>query len=715
MRKKINLILSFLLLLTVVSSTVVFAMSAKPVEETEYIEPVANEDGLVAYYTFDKNLKDATSNFGEGEVVGKLVTSNDSGSITYSKGMRNQAAVFDGKSGVRLPKGLITDNSYSVSMWLNPRAITDFTTTFFGGINEEETGRQKWISLQPKGPVGRTMLWSGNDPWYDADTPLTIPKKQWTHVAFTVDNGKVKVYLNGKELFAGRDFPDIFTDEDSVFALAVNYWDTPFKGMIDELRIYDVVIDENRIAELAKGAAELEAPDMIKVPLDPNGVSVHDPSVIKADGTYWVFGSHLASAYSKDLINWKQYSDHVHNGNPLIPNVTEEMSEGLEWAQTDTFWAPDVIQLEDGKYYMYYNMCKGDSPRSALGLAVSDKIEGPYQDKGIFLKSGMWGEAGADGEIYDATIHPNTVDPDVFYDKEGKLRMVYGSYSGGIFILELDPTTGKPYADQGYGKKLLGGNHSRIEAPYILYSPEADYYYLFLSYGGLGADGGYNIRIARSKNPDGPYYDAKGQDMIDSHGSRGTFFDDAAISPYGVKLMGNFVFHHQLGELAKHELGYVSPGHNSAYYDQESGKHYILFHTRFPGQGEGHQLRVHQMFINSEGWLVVAPHRYREETIGEYTVEDVIGQYELVNHGKDITADIKESVIIKLNEDGTISGEVDGYWELSEGYNVKLTVDGSTYNGVFLEQWDDGLEEDVMTFSALSQGGVSIWGSHLDE
>ena len=50
--------------------------------------------------------------------------------------------------------------------------------------------------------------------------------------------------------------------------------------------------------------------------------------------------------------------------------------------------------------------------------------------------------------------------------------MVYGSYSGGIFILKMDKATGKPLPGQGYGKKLLGGNHSRIEGPYILYHPE---------------------------------------------------------------------------------------------------------------------------------------------------------------------------------------------------------------------------------------------------
>ena len=98
----------------------------------------------------------------------------------------------------------------------------------------------------------------------------------------------------------------------------------------------------------------------------------------------------------------------------------------------------------------------------------------------------------------------------VFRDNGGKLWMVYGSYSGGIFIMEMDPATGLQKSGQGYGKHLMGGNHARIEGAYILYSPDSKYYYLFVSFGGLDANGGYNIRVARSLNPDGPYLDAAG-------------------------------------------------------------------------------------------------------------------------------------------------------------------------------------------------------------
>ena len=242
-----------------------------------------------------------------------------------------------------------------------------------------------------------------------------------------------------------------------------------------------------------------------------------------------------------------------------------------------------------------------------VGIAVADKIEGPYVNKGIFLKSGMWGQASYDGTVYDALKHPNTVDPNVFFDNGGRLWMIYGSYSGGIFILAMDPATGKPLPGQGYGKHLLGGNHARIEGAYVQYSPQSGYYYMFTSFGGLDANGAYNMRVARSRNPDGPYVDGKGTDMgtVKSNPAL-PLFDDASIAPHGQKLMGNQQFALAAGETGT-AAGYVSPGHNSTYYDPATKQYFIVFHARFPGTGEFHEVRTHEMFINEDGWPVVAP------------------------------------------------------------------------------------------------------------
>ena len=89
-------------------------------------------------------------------------------------------------------------------------------------------------------------------------------------------------------------------------------------------------------------AAEAEAEEVVKPP-KYKSVSVHDPSVIRAeDGTFYIFGSHMAAAKSEDLINWTSISKDAQAGCTLVENVQEQMKEALSWARTTTFWAPDV-------------------------------------------------------------------------------------------------------------------------------------------------------------------------------------------------------------------------------------------------------------------------------------------------------------------------------------------------------------------------------------
>jgi arabinan endo-1,5-alpha-L-arabinosidase len=439
-------------------------------------------------------------------------------------------------------------------------------------------------------------------------------------------------------------------------------------------------------------------------------VSVHDPSIILADdGYYYIFGSHMAAARSADLMVWEMISKNASDGCTLVENVQVEMKDALSWAKTTTFWAPDVRRLKDGRYYMYYCCCVGNAPLSAMGVAVSSKPQGPYKNLGIILRSGMSGKS-EDGTNYNATVHPNVVDPNVFYDKDGKLWMVYGSYSGGIYILAMDENTGFPLPGQGYGKKLLGKNHSRIEGPYILYNPDTDYYYLFLSFGGLTANEGYNIRVCRSKNPDGPYTDAMGQDMIKCGGRAGSFFLDQDIEGYGVKLMGGYQFLPLPGEANRVSIAYRSPGHNSALYDQTTGRYFIVFHTRFAGMGEAHSVRVHQMYFNLDGWPVIAPHRYAGETLGDRPLSTA-GDYKVILHLRDINKTQHGSVEVTLHEDGTAAGSLNGVWECNDGVHMAVTLDGIRYTGVFAPALDSASFKWTTVFTALSADGAAIWGS----
>jgi arabinan endo-1,5-alpha-L-arabinosidase len=447
-------------------------------------------------------------------------------------------------------------------------------------------------------------------------------------------------------------------------------------------------------------------------------VSVHDPSLIKVNAEYYVFGSHLAAARSADLMNWTLVADGVNNANPLFNNVLTALQETFTWSQVNDLWAPDVARLADGRYYFYYDSCRGDSPLSAMGLAVADSIGGPYTNREVFLRSGMPGLSEDDVTVYDARVHPNVVDPQTFFDRDGRLWMIYGSYSGGIFILAMDEATGLPEPGQGYGRHLSGGNHARIEGAYVVYNAQTGFYYMFVSFGGLDAAGEYNIRVARSQAPDGPYFDGAGTDMSTVRAN--VPFDDDSIAPHGMKLMGNFQFANAAGETGTSH-GYVSPGHNSAWFDAALNKYFLVFHTRFPGRGEQHEIRVHEMYFNSQGWPVVAPFRYAPLSLAtpaqtaEVTSSQAQGAYKLINHGKDISATIKTSDAMRLNSDGTVSGAVTGTW-LHRGNNlIDVTLSGTIYYGVLSRQWNANASNFVVTFSAQNTTGISLWGSRTGD
>ena len=449
-------------------------------------------------------------------------------------------------------------------------------------------------------------------------------------------------------------------------------------------------------------------------------VSVHDPAMIKVNGTYYIFGSHGAAASSTDLMNWTSIADGVTASNSLFNDVTKVLADTFKWTTVTDLWAPDVIRLDDGKFYYYYDSCQGSSPLSAMGISVSDTVTGPYANQSIFLKSGGAGSTNLNSDgatTFDVFTQPNVVDPNVFYDKNHNLWMTYGSYSGGIFILSMDKTTGLPVPGQGWGKRLIGEYNATIEGSYIMYSPDTNYYYLFVTYGGLAANGGYNIRVARSNTPDGPYYDASGKDMSTVIGNQAVFFDNTKIAPYGQKLMGNYQFALAAGETGT-PLGYVSPGGTSPYYDTDTHQYYLVFHTRFPGMGEFHQVRVHQFFMNQDGWIVVAPFRYAPLSLSDVALSadvaeaEVAGSYKYINHGKDITSTIVQSQVIQLTANHTITGAVTGTWAYNSNNYIDITLDnGGLFRGVLSRQWNSSASKFEVTFTAQSNGGVSIWGA----
>ena len=527
-------------------------------------------------------------------------------------------------------------------------------------------------------------------------------------------------------------------------------------------------------------------------------VSVHDPSVVwdPASQTYYIFGSHRASAKTTDMMNWTAFtapwqttsSNNAANTEAFTtPEVTKVKKGGVEydfvfnahdWSKRGStrknknydvngmMWAPDVIYNKVLNKWCMYLSINGDYWYSSIILLTADNIEGPYRYQAPVVISGFFendsykdtdlevviGEqvslpdrykmkdegAGNWGERY-----PNNIDPCVFYDEEGKLWMSYGSWSGGIWMLELDEETGlRDYdveyelkgkdngitVDPYFGKKIAGGYYVSGEASYIEHI--GDYYFLFMTYGGLSDggvagdynNGGYQMRVFRSDKPDGPYKDMDGNDAV--YNSYQLNFGPDANTNRGINIFGAYK---DWGNQAKGNWGERSQGHNSI-IAAEDGRTYLVYHTRFQnskgiwGYDNAHQVRVHQVFMSKNGWLVAAPFEYTGEQVTSADIattqqianDQIPGDYKRLIHKYKLDRTKKEAVSpvdIQLNADGTISGSQTGTWKTEEGTSyVIIKLGSTTYYGVFVEQTLEPTDDKAVAFTAVTKNGQTIWG-----
>lgn len=466
--------------------------------------------------------------------------------------------------------------------------------------------------------------------------------------------------------------------------------------------------------------------------------SVHDPSIIKdpATGTYYVFGSHMAWAKSDDLVNWTTFTNNINTDYAtLFAKEAKWSARGSEsYDLRGNLWAPDVIWNTALNKWCMYMSVNGDHWYTSIVLLTADSLEGNWEYKGPVVYSGFTNATeAADTDLEkvigtndvparylqnrngNRTYGMNAIDPCVFYDDNGTLWMSYGSWFGGIYMLKLDGATGLrdyqrtyetvEYESDAYqGLMIAGGNHVSGEASYI--QKIGDYYYLFMSYGGLTANGGYNMRVFRSEEASGPYTDPSGDDARYMTDNTGVGSINGTV---GVKLMTNYKWSYM-------KYGQVAQGHNSAFVDVD-GKSYVVYHTRTNDGTEGHQVRVHQLFANEDGWLVAAPYEYTGEAISEtgYSADDMAGTYEVLLQKQSINYATLECVTpqkLTLNSDGTVSGDYTGTWTVNaDSSYVTMNLGNTEYKGVFVKQYMEDTKYETMCFTVLGNNEVEMWGS----
>lgn len=484
----------------------------------------------------------------------------------------------------------------------------------------------------------------------------------------------------------------------------------------------------------------------------PKRVAVHDPSVVigyvnngkitgekSSQKVYYIFGSHRAFARSTDLQNWEYFSNNISTNYKTI------FAQDASWSARGTsgtydvsgnLWAPDVIWNPTmGKWCMYMSV-NGDNYYSSIVLLTAESLDGDWTRVGTIVYSGFLTTDQAKQTDFfkvhtsDATLPKryangkgrytlNAIDPCTFFDNDGNMWMTYGSWFGGLYILRLDKNTGlRDYtytyqttdgtaagatSDEYIGKKLAGGNGVSGEASYIQYI--GDRYYLFCTYGGLTAAGGYNMRVYSSTDVLGPYKDLSGQAAIYSTSNTSV---GNLTGMVGSQLMNYYKWNLM-------SYGYVAEGHNSAVIDDD-GQAYLVYHTRSTTWGEGHQVRVHQLFQAANGGLVTSPFEYRGEKFDNhnYTADEVAGTYKVIYHSSTNYANLvcNTENALTLNADGTLSGAYTGTWKLTDGAGIQIYSRRlGTLDGVLVKQKMEGLNYENLCFTVVSKtSDIPLWG-----
>ena len=449
----------------------------------------------------------------------------------------------------------------------------------------------------------------------------------------------------------------------------------------------------------------------------------HDPSLIFAEGAYYAFstGTFGEKCYqirrSPDLIHWEYAGQAFPAGiaaslAPVLRAVECVYGKGTE---NDTLWAPDIVPAHGGGYWLYgcYTAAFGKN-YSAIFLASAQNIEGPYAYADtLVLTGGDWG------------LQPNAIDAQIFYDGEGRMFMTYGSFYGGIRILELDPRTGRrkdgltyrDFAARKVGREAYFGRHilrsSNAEGSVVAYKrsvpvyrgdifagaedarlwSRTDRYYLMCSADSLSQD--YNMRVWSSEFPD-----------------RGYTAPPCGFA--GQKAAGSFSWRRGAEDL-RIGFDFFVPGHNDL-FTAPNGVEVAAYHCRTP-YSDRREPRAHYLFVslcayNSKGELLLSPNRYAGERLRKIEREELSGKtfdYVQIGSGNFDCAYAKSGICLEGDGSLMLCGEKLGEWKLYGDNFVAFTFDGMRYFGAAMPAWIEAEARGGITISARGEDGLPFF------
>lgn len=300
-------------------------------------------------------------------------------------------------------------------------------------------------------------------------------------------------------------------------------------------------------------------PDYIESGGLKGSLGIHDPVMIKGGDTYYVMGTFTNIKTSKDMVTWKS-AGAVFDSNFKFDWWSKDIPTGAQ------IWAPD-ISWREGKYWMYYAVSAWMNFNSSIGLATNttlDPTDPAYK----------WEDQGQVISYKNGGAGVNVIDPNIFVDKDGKVYLLYGSFTAGLRMVELDRKTGKLLSET---PRLTVLTKSLGEGVFLIKDPQ--YYYIFASRGICckGGDSTYQIVIGRSKNITGPYLNKDGGSWVDD---KATLFLAGDVNEPG-------------------------RGHNGIF--SEGDTTYLVYHAYTKAFNYNSVLNIKPLYMGDDGWPTIEP------------------------------------------------------------------------------------------------------------
>ena len=223
--------------------------------------PAAPAAGLRAHYAFEENLDDVSASPTAGARTGKTTR----GEITYEDGPLGQAARFSGETQAEFGDiETIGDHPFSIAFWM--RAIRKTAKTVLHKISDPATrrGLEIYIDRAVKLPGlkrGHTLYIRLAHQWPGSAIEVKSAQKlingATNHLTISYDGGSkasgLKLFVDGEpwKTIVVSDTLEGLTANHSPLAIGDRAIGKPFKGDIDDLRVYDRLLTRTEISQLA--------------------------------------------------------------------------------------------------------------------------------------------------------------------------------------------------------------------------------------------------------------------------------------------------------------------------------------------------------------------------------------------------------------------------------------------------------------------------------